>query len=228
MKRITRLGVALGGGALAVSSLGLLGATAAQASTFQCNQAAGCGTLHSYDTNGQQIAFDAKGTKAGDGTLVIGYPDLAQDIATSFDKVAHVFGGKTVYTIVYAPNGNWSNQCVSANPVTDKLTLQACTLGASHYQRFDAFKVSGYDGATAHGTLSDGPVAIPNFTLSRYVLRNEGTGGVVIDNSVTSPIGARPDATDDRQLVTVHSGLNFSDSTHSQHISVRELWTWHS
>lgn len=178
------------GAAGAVSAVFALSGGTAYASSFGCNAQVGCATAHSTQAaypasyaGSRVIAIDAKKQSAAPGTAVIGYPDLVQDKATSFDKVAHVFhsgalAGDTFYTFVYAPTGNWSDMCLTASPVTGKVTLQVCTLGHDPYQQFAAGKVG-------TGTIQ-WPVSVPNFPgATRYIFAN--LGGVNLSTSQDLP-----------------------------------------
>ena len=90
----TLLPLALAGGTIAATAVLATGATPAFASSYGCDAQVSCATLHSVQPSypagymgPQTIAIDAN-HKNPDG-IIIGYPDLAQDQATSFDKVAH-------------------------------------------------------------------------------------------------------------------------------------------
>jgi hypothetical protein len=311
---------ALAGTLTAAGGLAFAMAPAAQASSFQCVTSNGCGTLHTTISfgGGTVVAMDAK--RQNPNGMVIGYPDLARDKATSFDKVAHSIsrlhagscatapaavagvkvtagietftavagttfsdaalsggtggdvslspaptsalitltaagtataappysltfkirnssgcvGTETVsvteaagvvtagtpvftvspvpfrtytpfYTLVYAPNGNWSDRCVTnTDPGGDNtLALRPCTLGRDHDQRF--FALAGGAGS---------PVTIHNTDARHFAMENgsEGSGLFMQDSSAVNPRIPQPDSSDNRQL-------NVNGST-------ADLWTW--
>lgn len=72
-----------------------VGATA-QASSPGCAFGNGCATLHGMDAASHQVALDAKYQNKSE--ILIGYPDLAGDGATSFDGVLHFTKGAKVTT----------------------------------------------------------------------------------------------------------------------------------
>lgn len=94
MKSRFRLGLAAAGLGL-LTAAGLATAPPAHASSFNCVTSVGCGTLHTVINfhGGTTVAMDAKYQKATE--MVIGYPDLNRDKATSFDKVAHTTHTRT-------------------------------------------------------------------------------------------------------------------------------------
>jgi len=73
-------------------SLGAAGMTAAQASSTGCAFTNGCATLHGTDAASHAVAMDAKYQNPKE--IVIGYPDVPGDGATSFDSVLHYTTGK--------------------------------------------------------------------------------------------------------------------------------------
>jgi hypothetical protein len=178
----------------------------AHASSFECVTSVGCGTLHTTIGfgGGTTVAMDAKYQKATE--MVIGYPDLARDKATSFDKVAHTFGDSTYYTFVYAPNGDWSNACVTDVGDGD-LALRPCTLGHRLGQRFYAYDV------TTDPTFTT-PVVIHNTDTRHFAIR--GDAGFMADTSGSNPTVAQPDSSDNRQLTLVSLTGDETPAT----------WTW--
>ena len=74
--------LASAGGLVLAASLGL-GAGVAQASTPGCAFADGCATLQGFDAANHAVAMDAKYQNPKE--IVIGYPDVPGDGATSFD-----------------------------------------------------------------------------------------------------------------------------------------------
>lgn len=112
------LGLGLVGGTLAL-------ATPAQASSFNCVTSVGCGTLHTTIAfhGGTTVAMDAKYQKATE--MVIGYPDLDRDKATSFDKVAHTIHTRTWQDTAIADGFN-SNACTRTTTGTPNSTA-TCT-----------------------------------------------------------------------------------------------------
>jgi hypothetical protein len=167
-KYLKRASLLAGGVAMTAGmTFGIAGA--ASASSYGCNASVGCATLNGHQPNGTAISFDAK-KKNPDG-IVIGYPDFKLDEATSFDKVAHTFPvgvlkGDTYYTFVYAPTGDWSNQCATADN-SGELSLQTCTLGHDPAQQFVAGAVDN------HNNTIQFPVSISNYPGNQeFVLEN--------------------------------------------------------
>ena len=93
-------GVTLLAGTLAA---GTLAAGTAQASSTGCAFTNGCATLHGTDGASHAVAMDAKRKSSAPGTLIIGYPDIPGDGATSFDAVLHY--GKGTKQTTYAGHG---------------------------------------------------------------------------------------------------------------------------
>ena len=75
----------------------------AQASSTGCAFSNGCATLHGVDVASNAVAMDAKRQSSASGTLIIGYPDIPNDGATSFDAVLHYTSGGKVTS--YADTG---------------------------------------------------------------------------------------------------------------------------
>lgn len=173
--------IGISAGALALGSA--LPASFASASSFGCNAQVACATLNGHQPNGNFASMDARYQLPTE--KIIGYPDHAQDKATSFDKVPHTFRhgalrGDTYYTFVYAPTGDWSNMCVTAG-AGGLLSLQTCTHGNSTSQQFIAGQVN-----TTADTIT-APAVIPNFDGNRqYVLENVGSSGLGTGNSLPS------------------------------------------
>ena len=155
---------------------------------------------------------------------------------------------------MYAPTGDWSNQCVTADPSTGLLNLQTCTLGHDLYQQFIAGEVSSTSTAIA------APVSIPNYAGNReYVLENVGglnlvnpahwtVGDIHLlrDTSTVNPLIPIPQGSyDPRQLdvdgtvgIGVHAtftanpagtnGQPVSFTASGLHVPQNEQWNWHT
>jgi len=137
---------------------------------------------------------------------IISYPDHLLDKATSFDKVPHTvrhgaLRGDTYYTFVYAPTGDWSNMCVTANSVTRLLSLQVCTHGNSQYQQFIAGEYSSSNGGTINA-----PAVIPNFPHhnNEYVLQN--VGGTGLGSNMSLPDNERAGLADIHLMEVTYTG----------------------
>jgi hypothetical protein len=238
--------------AVTAGGLGMAAATAG-ASSFDCVAGAGCATLQGVNASGHHIALDAKNQSATG--IDIGYPDLKQDRATSFDKVEHIvrsgsLKGKTVYSFVYAPDGDWSNTCVTRLH-DGKLAQETCTNGHDPAQLFAAatFTETSHTGNTETGTLA-GPVEIPNYTNAAYVLLNVAalptsaptpnqgvytqSSGLLEDTDHSNPATPQPTAGDSRQLdvngSATYTGASGSGSYDLTGVTVHdnELWRWHT
>jgi hypothetical protein len=190
---------------LLVFALGLVAGLSgvAHASSFNCVSGAGCGTFHSVDNQvtPHPIAFDAK-NQSPTG-IVIGYPDLLKDRATSFDKVEHERFGVIFYTLVYAPDGNWSNQCVTLDG-SDQLALKPCTLGHDSHQQF-LFRKYTAPGSSLGDVYSVGsPQEVSNLDYhTQYVIESVNSGRYVADTATVSATVPQPTATDSRQLTAL-------------------------
>jgi hypothetical protein len=89
--------VLAGAAALAlVAGAGTVAATSALASSTGCSFGDGCATLHGVNAAGNPVAMDAKYKNKNE--ILIGYPDNANDGATSFDGVLHFTSGGRVTT----------------------------------------------------------------------------------------------------------------------------------
>lgn len=178
-----RTGAVIGISAGAMTLGAVLPASFASASSFGCNAHVACATLNGHQPDGAFASMDARYQSPTE--KVIGYPDNLLDRATSFDKVPHTFRhgvlrGDTYYTFVYAPTGDWSNMCVTANSA-GLLNLQVCTHGDSTFQQF----VAGQYNSTGTGSIT-APAVIPNFDGNRqYVLEN--VGGLGLDSAASLP-----------------------------------------
>lgn len=221
----------------------------AGASSFNCVAAAGCATLQGHNAAGTEVALDAKG-KVPTGIL-IGYPDLTQDAATSFVKVEHEFRsgdlrGLSYYTFVYGPDGDYSNQCVTAGD-TGELSLTTCTNGRDEDQQFIA---ASYD----HGTVKV-PATIGNghsnqqyliesvaslgaLVSGRGGMSHRGVSGLLEDPSRSNPLTPQTGATDDRQLdvngradvslTTLPTPAGGTYTLTGVRVRSDELWRWHT
>lgn len=103
--------------AAGVASAGILtlGTSSAYASSGGCAFGNGCATLHGQDAAGHDVAMDAKYQKKNE--ILIGYPDLNNDTATSFDGVLHFTKGPKTQ--------GWVDTSLEANPpfFTPDITL---------------------------------------------------------------------------------------------------------
>jgi len=97
----------------ALGTAGAAGSLPAFASSTGCAFSNGCATLHGTDANNHAIAMDAKHQSAKAGTLIIGYPDVPGDGATSFDAVLHYTTGakKTAYADTGLSVKDFDNTC---------------------------------------------------------------------------------------------------------------------
>jgi len=77
-----------------LAGAGVAAAGSASASSAGCAFTNGCATLHGTDAASHAVAMDAKRQSSAPGTLIIGYPDIPGDGATSFDAVIHYTNGK--------------------------------------------------------------------------------------------------------------------------------------
>jgi hypothetical protein len=146
-------------------------------------------------------------------------PDGAVDTA-SFDLL--VTGIKTTtpgpgvpyYTFVYAPNGTWTNQCVTDESGSGGLKLVACTGGDDRYQDFFAL-----DGAGAPAQISDG---VTEYHFQDWLAQASDPGSSCLtDPSTLDPATPQTDATDEgfngRQLRVDGSCTTTAD-----------LWNWNT
>jgi hypothetical protein len=111
-----------------------------------------------------------------------------------------ITAGQTYYTFVYAPDGNWSNACLT--DVGDgNLAFRPCTLGRDLSQRFFA-EVGGV------------PQVIHNTDTRAFSVEAgwTGSGHFMQDSSGSDPRVPQPDHSDNRQL-----NVNGSAGT---------TWTW--
>jgi hypothetical protein len=132
------------GAVLAVlGGTGAAGVLPASASSPGCAFTNGCATLHGFDAASHAVAMDAKYQNPKE--IVIGYPDVPGDGATSFDGVLHYTKGakKTTYQDTGLDVREFDNTChvpashdvtpaVSANPAAaGTITAGGNTLAVS-------------------------------------------------------------------------------------------------
>ena len=119
------------------------------------------------------VATDAAGAKAH-GTI---------DLKVTANH-AYVPGPSTTfYTLVFAKNGYWSSDCITAT-ASGKLIGQPCTLGHDPAQRFYA-----YTGADVLTTVNIGGGGT-------YAFKNGLTGNFLVDQSYANPATPQSDAAD--------------------------------
>lgn len=218
-------------GAAAVAS-GLAFAAPAGATTVACQNGFGdqCGTfggknLQAVPAGGHDVFWDVKGTTAKANVPVIGYGvNSPSDKATDFVKVLHIGVVPTLaasnsttksYSLVYTPNGQWSNLCV-ADTGTHLITLRTCNGG--QFQRFIADQASAgdtpavFDGTTFNGDRIRDNGNFPN----SFALLNVAYRLYVQDTSTASAFGpaAVPDT---RQLKD--QGVSVTFQAH-------QVWAW--
>lgn len=226
----------------------IAGAGAAGASSFNCVAAAGCATLQGHNAAGTAVALDAKG-KVPTGIL-IGYPDLTQDAATSFTKVPHTFRsgdlrGLSYYTFVYSPDGAYSSQCATVG-TGGKLSLTACTNGHAEDQQFIAAAYN-RGTVTVPATIGNGHSgqeyliesvgALGALTGGRGGMSHRGVSGLLEDASTSIPLAVQTGATDTRQLdVNGRADVSLTSlpspdangvyTLTGVRVSQNELWRW--
>jgi hypothetical protein len=228
MRNIKGRYFALAGTLAVAGGLAFAVAPAAHATTVACQNGFGdqCGTFSSQNLQAvpHDVFWDVKGTTALPNVPVIGYgANSPSDKATDFVKVLHIGVVPTLaasnsttksYSIVYTPNGHWSNLCV-ADTGTHKLTLRTCNGG--QFQRYIAEQTTPGAAPKVVGVaLFNGDRIRDNGNGSNpFGLRNVAYGTYVQDTSTASSFGpaAVPDT---RQLVD--AGV----STFQAH----QLWFW--
>lgn len=228
MKSFNRRYFALAGAVAVTGGLALAGAGAANATTVACASGFGdqCGTFSSVNLQASPHAvfWDVKGTTARANVPVIGYgANSPSDKATDFVKVLHIgvvpaLSASTSttksYSVVYAPNGQWSNLCV-ADTGTHLFTLRTCNGG--QYQRYIAEQTSVGQSPKVVGvaTFNGDRIRDNGNGPNPFALRNVAFGLYVQDTSHASAFGpaAVPDT---RQLVD--AGVST--------FTANQLWGW--
>jgi len=220
---------ALAGAAAVAGGFALAGAPAASATTVACASGFGdqCGTFAGHNVQSptpHDVFWDVKGTTAKANVPVIGYgTNSPSDKATDFVKVLHIGVVPTLsasnsstksYSIVYAPNGVWSNLCV-ADTGTHQLTLRTCNGG--QYQRYIAEQtvVGGTPEVVGVASFNGDRIRDNGNGPNPFALRNVAFGLYVQDTSHASSFGpaAVPDT---RQLVD--AGVST--------FTANQLWAW--
>jgi hypothetical protein len=110
-----------------------------------------------------------------------------------------VTGNKTVgpgpdvpyYTFVYAPNGDWTSECVTDNNGSGALTLQACTLGKNRYQ--DWFALDGAGNPSSGLATSSAAFRVQNVLAAV----TNAASSCLTDPSALNPATPQSDATDE-------------------------------
>jgi len=209
----------------------LASSLSANATTVACQNGFGdqCSTFGGQNVQSptpHDVFWDVRGGGAFANNLVIGFgADSPADKATDIVKVLHIgvvpglpasTSTTKSYSFVYAPNGWWSNMCVS-DPGNHLVVLRTCN--GKQWQRFIAEQTQNGQPAKTVGALGFNGDRIrdngngPN----PFGLRDVATNLYVQDISAASSFG--PAATPDtRQLVT--AGVStFNDN---------QLWSWQS
>jgi|SRR5580692_4835060 hypothetical protein len=173
-----------------LSPTGPAGPTVVSATTDESTESVGLGTAVAGDYGDQSV------------TLVATSPTEVYTLVFTF--TLHVetarIAGDTFYTLVYAPDGDYTSQCVT--DVGDgELALRPCTLGREASQQFLAL---------ADGTGT--PQVIGNTDTRSFALENVLSGHFMEDTSGSNPLVPQPDSSDNRQL-----DVNGPASV---------LWTW--
>jgi hypothetical protein len=118
------------------------------------------------------------------------------------------------YTFVYAPNGTWSNQCVTDLGGSGALKMEACTLTANKYQDFFAL-----DSAGVPSQISDG---VTEYHFQDWLASvSDAAASCLTDPSTLLPSTPQTDAVDEgfngRQLRVDGSCTTTAD-----------LWNWNT
>ena len=116
-------------------------------------------------------------------------------------------GDKPYYTYVYAPNGTWTNQCVTDINGSGALRMYPCTAGHDPGQDFTT------DGAG--GLLSATPAHVSNLLAASV-----GANSCLTDPSVSNPATPQSDAAD--QTPTGGRQLYVNGSCAAS----TDLWSW--
>ena len=160
----------------AVTLLGGIAAMAgtAQASSTGCAFTNGCATLHGVDAAGHAVAMDVKYKNPKE--IVIGYPDVPGDGATSFDDVLHYTSGpkKTTYQDTGLTVTDFRNTCNTAAGHIEPLTVTG-------------------SGTAASGTIADSGNLLSVSTAAANVNITGGSGTATLDWASTTTHAPGPD-----------------------------------
>ena len=163
--------------------------TAAHASSTGCAFSNGCATLHGTDAASHQVAMDAKRQSSKPGTLVIGYPDLTGDGATSFDAVLHYTSGHGAKAWDDTGLTQWSSDETDVT-ATVTPTPTASTSDPALSVFIGAYNaVTGCLGLTVEGGTPFEPVPPSTTPVPGYTVSLAGLPGAVV---TTGPASGTP------------------------------------
>ena len=188
-------------GVLTLAALSLGAGTSAWASSPGCAFTNGCATLHGMDASGNDVAMDAK--RQDKNGIVIGYPDNAGDVASSWDGVLHY--GKGSKSTTYQDTSiqaNFTHPACGTTPEPGAMSV-----------------VSPVVTGTAGDTLSVRSVpAGVTYTISGVTVTFAGlpsSGAIVVDESYGSCTVADLITVSGGNLTGPHATLDGGGTIHS-------------